>query len=140
MIKVRLAVMNDDACWKKPAFDYKSHKLNAEFYAVYVDLELPIAFLDKDMCRFFEELSVEALESFIVSCDNHIRLEVDEEERKEAIAQGDLGELHDVMYDEFGIELLYYRNENGALVDIEEHEDYPLVRIENVDTELMYPF
>lgn len=139
MIKIRLAVMNDDACWIKPAFDYTAHKLNAEFYAVYVDLELPLAFLDKDMCRFFEELSIEQLESFIESCDNYIRLEVDKKDREKAIAKDHLYELHDDMYNEFGVELLYYRNQNGALVDIEKHEEYDYVRIENVDTELMLP-
>lgn len=137
MIKVRLAVMNDDACWEKPAFDYRDQIRNAEFYAVYVDLELPMSCNsdEKMISRMFDELSTNDLENFIISCDNHIRLEVDKEERERARdaenrddnTEYHLSELHSDMYNEFGTTLLY------------SDEDFFYKRVDNVETELMRP-
>ena len=129
MIKIRLAVMNDDACWKPFAYDYTDHILNAEFYAVYVDLELPMSCYtdEKLISKMFDEISDNDLEYFINRCDNHIRLEVDKEDRLEATAKDHLYELHDDMYDEFGCILL-----NNS-------EDFFYTRIVNLDTELMRP-
>ena len=129
MIKVRLAVMNDEACWKPFAYEYTDEILNAEFRAVYVDLELPMS-CDSDVkiiSRIFDAYTSEDLAYFIENCDNHITLEVDKEEREKAKLENCLEDLHNEMYNEFGNILL------------DDSEDYFYTRIDNVDTELMMP-
>ena len=120
MIKVRLAVMNDDACENIWEAQCKG------LYAVYVDMQLPMSpdTDHKKLDDLFLDMTQEQLESFIYCCDNHKELTIDAKE--EAECADDLEDFYAEIYNEFGNELLLHND-----------SDYSIIR--NVETEIMKP-
>ena len=119
MIKIRLAVMNDDFCDNIWEAECKG------LYAAYVDLELPMSSKTdhKVIDDLFLDMTQTQLESFILCCDNHRELFIDAIE--EAACVDDLEDFYADCYNEFGKELM-------------DHDaDYSIIL--NVETELLKP-
>ena len=113
MIKVRLAVMNDDACENIWEAQCKG------LYAVYVDLELPMSpSMDhKILDDLFLDMTQTQLESFIICCDNYKELTIDAKE--EAAEADDPIDFYADCYNCFGNELIQHDSDYSVILNVE---------------------